>query len=104
MSKEFLEIAKDSEDLVPRKLCWAMGWERYYRNERTWTTMISSFLFALITMMITSIFIPEIIYIALTIASAVCIGFSIICFQTRQNHENAKITLQRIQSELGEEE
>lgn len=101
-SKEFLEIAKDSEDLVPRKLCWAMRWETHYRQNRSFTEMIISMLFALSLLMILcySFSISGLLVVPISFAIAFALVFSLHWADARQNHENAKITLERIRKEL----
>lgn len=99
-SKEFLEIARDSEDLVPRKLCWAMRWETHYRKERTWTSMMSTFLFAMTTYSIISYFVPGLIQFIVAFGSVFCLMFGLAWTDARRNHDNAKITLERIRKEF----
>ena len=104
MSKEFLEIAKDSEDLVPRKLCWAMRWETHHRQNRSLLEMIVPLLFGMSIMMIVSycFSILELIIVPISFTIAFALVFGLHWADSRRNHENAKITLERIRTELDE--
>ena len=104
MSKEFLEIAKDSEDLVPRKLCWAMRWETHHRQNRSLLELVCSLLFVISIQMTISYYvsIPELFIVRMAIAIAFTLIFGLHWADARRNHVNAKITLERVRTEIGE--
>jgi hypothetical protein len=81
-----------------------MRWETHYRQDRSILEMIVPLLFGISIMMIFSysLCILELIIVPMAFAIAFALIFSLHWAIARQNHENAKITLERIRTELGE--
>ena len=101
-NKDFLEIAKDSEDLVPKKLLWAKKWEMKHAGDRFWLDMLTFHLLisAVLNLIASLSFLIALITSTFLLVLGIVYGFG--WYQARQSHELTKITVKQIEDEVTE--